>query len=280
MIKNARVNVPFSLIAPPKQDTENGSFSFRQFILPTYLDLFLRRGADEKCLYSVANILSFGCGYANNANAYHRNHYDGIKYALKFMQDKDYIGDIYSAKTGEVVDVLNVLPKEELFFDLTKMNHRIEGKFVVLPAERYMILRQLRDESAILFWKHLTLYTYLYSYLGYNLIKNERFREYWTFTQEKISIALGDGFSPQTVGVLFDKLQDMGLIDFESVYIKTGNRKEPPYCIGTVTVLTMENETPEEVNQRLRRAKKDAKDGYIKNYVNKQLENAMARSAV
>ena len=264
MDKNERLCVPLSLIKLNSETTKNDILNFKQFVLPVYLELAVRRGKDGMCIRKISNLLTYGCGYDDNENAYRRKYYDGVKHALKFLQDNNYIGDAIDEKTGEIVDVTGARPKADLIFDMRNLENFTKHKFVLLPVDDYLVIKNIRQESAQLFWKYLVVYSYIYGFVE-NPRWNSGFNKYWTFKYDVISKDLGYGFSPNTVGIVFDKLQSLNLIAYDRTYVKPQTERDAPFCIGTTTII-VGGQSEDQVAQRLIAAKKKKKNNYAIKY--------------
>ncbi len=255
--------IPYSLITANE--------GFKKFLLTTYIYFYLRCGADGIVYSNLSNILSRGCGYSKNmTTARKKTVYKQLKQAIQFMQDKEYIGDIIDERTGEIIDIINAAPEQELILDVSNTRRAMHERFGILRYDDYIKIKSARSPS---FWKMLVVYMFLVVNTFYGKADDMSQVSYWSATYKKLSETLRDEFSERTMISICKSLQDLNMISIRRFYWQTGNQNSPPLCLGNVFIVNG-NSSPEEIEERLHEAYYEAKHKFIEYTKQTNLENA------
>lgn len=242
----------------------------KKFILNFYINLRIRVGMDDKCLYSLFNLIKHSSGRKNYSSARRYNDFTYAKTAIGFLQKWGLIEDVQD-ENGNTINLEDVGPHVLLWFKLKPRVEYSTEHFALISVNDYKKLEPLKISSPKRYWKALMIYCYICMRLGYNPVQNKCNFSYWTFRHEKIADELGEAFSRQTVSNVMKDLKRAGLIDFKAMYVKPKNSDETTKCVGTVVIINTSS-NPARQQELMDEAKQLAIAEYIANS-NKAADN-------
>lgn len=242
----------------------------KKFILNFYIDLKIRAGMDNRCLYSLFDLIKNSSGRTNYANAYRLNYFIYAKKAIEHLQNWGLIEEIRD-NNNNIISITAANPRDLLWFKIKPNIEYITEHFALLGFNEYQKLGEMREKSPSRYWKVIMLYCYICMKLGYKPVQNQCSLPYWTFRQNNISDVLGEAFSQQTVSNIMKDLKTLKLIDFASAHVKRKNIDAITKCIGTVVIINTST-NPTRQQELMDEAKQLAIADYIANS-NKAADN-------
>lgn len=205
--------------------------------MPILLYLGFYRGASKTTRIDLYHLIQWACGYDLSSSTRRDIYLMYARRAIGFLQEEGFIGDIIDMDTGEIVNIDAVNYTHMLEFSTDNMLHLINGRFVKTSFEEYSTLISIQKKSVPMFWKSISLYSYIKSKMRYDVALNAAGADFWMFTTNSVTKELGEGFSRNTVQDLFNTLKAHELIYWENGYLPKTPTKKATSCIGRITIL-------------------------------------------
>lgn len=224
-----------------------------KFILPIFLHLQIRQGRDGIVLTSLEMLLK-ACGYVYNRQSKNSGYIDAIKSSLLYLQQEGYIAGFYDRYgIQEVEDISTDRPKMMFTIEVNDdvMNYIGEGFIQVFIDDYRRIVDFSMKNSKHRLNKMLYLYCFISRYMfrrHKNFSDDARYDQqnremaindpnHYLTTYDRLSFALGDGFSRSSVITLMKSLEESGVIHCESIGYFISNGYSDVKRGGTVIVL-------------------------------------------
>ena len=226
-----------------------------KYTLPIFTFLQCRRGSDYRCMTNFKTMMAI-CGYDTSSRSNVKRHMPEIRECLFKLRDDGYIfqfcdelgfypltdDDVLSMQSGDLFCIeINPLLSDDTSFG-----------FVSMSVFDYGILYEelLRDESGVVYWKALAVYTFILKRMlkrkGYfkedrdNMNKEiiQENPEFSFMKQKTISTTMGSGFSAGTISKIIKFLEEIRLLHSTDFYYgeKKTSAGKTPNKVGTLFV--------------------------------------------